>query len=583
MKLSIIVPVYNAEAYLDKCLQSILDQDLQDWECILIDDGSKDRSAAICDYYATKDSRFKVIRKFNEGVAATRNLGIFLAKGDWLGFVDSDDWIDPDRFSFAIDYAEEHKVDYVQCSFRIWKNDKQVGEWKYPSGSYRIQDRIQLSDTEHDIGHATNKIYKTDIVKENSIAFAPCRLAEDLFFNIRYYLVVGKLDVVNKVSYNYRRESNETLSRKYLSSPERLSMLHIYESFVDEAKATYRNWKYVADLFMKFFDNCLSRHSDPNTVDFVFPYVDSSDENWRRLYSLAKFGTTDPDAIGAFRFSGDDHGLLKYVFRGIEKYMPYIGLIHFVVQDSSQVPSWLNQSKVHVVCHKHFIPDEFLPTFNSSTIELFIPFIVGLSEKYVNSNDDFYPIESLKAKMLFGDTENYKGAPKVRYDINTIKDSETKNSIWFKFFKRSYDWAAELTKREIPYDCSKQWVAPPHTAIGYRKSICKEAFEKLENRIRDSITTFRSDRNISEYFYFWYTVLSGKYKHDMYHYSYEPIANANPRRIARIITQESTPNKEHPVRCICINDTADVKKDWSPIIKSFETVFPEKCKFELEY
>lgn len=94
---SIIVPVYNAEKYLDRCLKSIINQSLKDIEIILINDGSIDRSIEICNYYKIKDSRIKVIDKENTGVSDSRNIGIELAKGEYIGFVDADDWIGATR------------------------------------------------------------------------------------------------------------------------------------------------------------------------------------------------------------------------------------------------------------------------------------------------------------------------------------------------------------------------------------------------------------------------------------------------------------------------------------------------------
>ena len=91
--ISIIVPVYNVEKYLSRCLDSILFQSFPDWECILIDDGSSDNSGKICDEYAQQDDRFIVIHQQNSGVSAARNAGLDIAKGQWFSFVDSDDWI----------------------------------------------------------------------------------------------------------------------------------------------------------------------------------------------------------------------------------------------------------------------------------------------------------------------------------------------------------------------------------------------------------------------------------------------------------------------------------------------------------
>lgn len=93
-KISIIVPVYNCEKYLERCLDSIINQTFRNWECILVDDGSTDRSGKILDEYAEKDDRFAVFHKSNKGVSSARNYGMLKCKGDWVTFVDSDDWVE---------------------------------------------------------------------------------------------------------------------------------------------------------------------------------------------------------------------------------------------------------------------------------------------------------------------------------------------------------------------------------------------------------------------------------------------------------------------------------------------------------
>lgn len=106
-QISIIIPVYNVEAYLERCLNSILSQTFDDWECICIDDGSVDGSGKILDAYAKKDSRFIVIHQVNSGVSFARNVGLKRAKGDFITFVDSDDWIERNTYSTAYALAKE--------------------------------------------------------------------------------------------------------------------------------------------------------------------------------------------------------------------------------------------------------------------------------------------------------------------------------------------------------------------------------------------------------------------------------------------------------------------------------------------
>ncbi len=111
--LSLIIPVYKAEKHLDRCIDSILRQTFGDWELLLIDDGSPDRCPEICEDFAEKDSRIQVIHQKNAGVSAARNKGLDLARGEWIGFVDADDWIEPDMFEVLL--AQSENADVVMC------------------------------------------------------------------------------------------------------------------------------------------------------------------------------------------------------------------------------------------------------------------------------------------------------------------------------------------------------------------------------------------------------------------------------------------------------------------------------------
>jgi len=114
--ISVLVPVYNVEQYLEECLESIINQKYRKLEIILVDDGSTDKSGEICDEYAKKDSRIKVIHQKNQGVAAARNVSIAKATGDYIGFVDSDDFIVPDMYKNMISLAEKYHADIVMCN-----------------------------------------------------------------------------------------------------------------------------------------------------------------------------------------------------------------------------------------------------------------------------------------------------------------------------------------------------------------------------------------------------------------------------------------------------------------------------------
>ena len=116
-KISVIVPVYNVEQYLPRCIDSILDQTFTDFELLLIDDGSKDKSGEICDNYAKKDSRIRVFHKENGGVSSARNLGLYNAKGKYIAFIDADDWVENEYLRIMYKHGEEECADIISSDF----------------------------------------------------------------------------------------------------------------------------------------------------------------------------------------------------------------------------------------------------------------------------------------------------------------------------------------------------------------------------------------------------------------------------------------------------------------------------------
>ena len=117
MKLSIIIPVYNTEKYLHRCVDSVLQQNMSDYELILVDDGSTDGSGKICDEYKEKDSRVKVIHTQNQGVSKARNTGLELSSGEYIGFVDADDYIDADMYEKLIEASIDSNADVCCCGY----------------------------------------------------------------------------------------------------------------------------------------------------------------------------------------------------------------------------------------------------------------------------------------------------------------------------------------------------------------------------------------------------------------------------------------------------------------------------------
>lgn len=182
-ELSIIVPVYKVEKYLPKCIDSILAQTFTDFELILVDDGSPDRCGEICDEYAGKDSRIRVIHQKNQGVSVARNAGLDIAKGKYIGFVDSDDWIEPKMYETMISTAEKEQSDIVICGIRHYNEENVfIYDELTAFGKYNNEQMLKYLYSMPNIlgGCIWNKIYRFSKIKKirykRGIAFVEDRL-----------------------------------------------------------------------------------------------------------------------------------------------------------------------------------------------------------------------------------------------------------------------------------------------------------------------------------------------------------------------------------------------------------------------
>src|SRR5690554_115364 len=205
MKISVIIPVYNAEEYLDECITSVLNQCYTDFELLLIDDGSTDRSGEICDGFAIKDSRVTVFHKKNGGVSSARNLGLKNASGEWVTFVDSDDFISENYFQPTLDFSEQ---DYI-----IVNSNEIIGTEKKEFRCYQLK-KILLDDFFNnynlfkDFSTPWGKFYKKSIIDKNNILFdEDLDLGEDVIFNLSFLINCKNIGLSNVTEYNYRRET----------------------------------------------------------------------------------------------------------------------------------------------------------------------------------------------------------------------------------------------------------------------------------------------------------------------------------------------------------------------------------------
>ena len=217
INITIVVPIYNAEKYLDRCMQSILNQSFKNFEVILVDDGSNDGSKIICEKYKAIDKRVILLSKKNGGVSSARNSGIDLASGELIMFVDPDDYLEKDMLKRMYDIYEKYKCDVVICDFET-NSRKRCNITCTPNKLiYRndMMDDILLDVLKgENETYCWNKLYKMSLIKNNKIYFENYNIWEDAIFNYRVYMNCSKVYYLPEKLYNYMVNSTG-LSSKY--------------------------------------------------------------------------------------------------------------------------------------------------------------------------------------------------------------------------------------------------------------------------------------------------------------------------------------------------------------------------------
>lgn len=225
--ISVIVPVYNVENYLPRCIDSILLQSFTDFELILVDDGSPDSCGKICDEYALKDNRVRVLHKPNGGVSSARNLGIDNAIGEWTTFIDSDDYIDKNYLSEFYSAVNKYGADFVvinnYCCYKEPQTAKVILRGDY--------DTLFSVDSMHRVCAPWGKLFNASIIRDLKLRFdQELSLGEDVVFVLSYLLCISKLVQIKSRSYCYElREGSLTKKENSyefeLTTSERFSLL----------------------------------------------------------------------------------------------------------------------------------------------------------------------------------------------------------------------------------------------------------------------------------------------------------------------------------------------------------------------
>lgn len=253
--ISVIVPVYNVEKYLHKCIESIIRQTYTNLEILLIDDGSTDSSGIICDCYAEKDMRIKVFHKENGGQASARNFALEIAKGEFIGFVDSDDWIEPEMYQRLYEAIVANNVDISMCGRA---NISETG--KVLNNVFTFKDGFSMSSSEaikrflllDGIDSASwDKLFKREIAVKHRYPLG--LICEDIPYVYNCIKSAKRIYHVGESFYNYLQRNNSTSRSRFLS---RSKGLFVYpKEICEDISNNFPNLKLEADYYM-FYEHC---------------------------------------------------------------------------------------------------------------------------------------------------------------------------------------------------------------------------------------------------------------------------------------------------------------------------------------
>lgn len=252
--ISVIIPVYNVAAYLPACIDSVLKQDNSMLEVILVDDGSTDGSGAVCDSYAAMDSRVRVVHQTNSGAAAAKNTALRMAEGEYLSFVDSDDYLEPDAYRYMLAQMKKENVDVVQCAFRDVYQNRCEDQILHP-GRTVLDNKEYLLRFPKDWTCALlwNKLYKRRLY--DGVFFEEGHKIDDEYFTYRGFLKECRILLDDRVVYNYRRRASSVMA-----SPEAGE-----QRVLDCLDATVKRRAAVVEVYPE-----LKKYFDENYLDAIW-------------------------------------------------------------------------------------------------------------------------------------------------------------------------------------------------------------------------------------------------------------------------------------------------------------------------
>ena len=287
-KLSIIVPVYNTEKYIERCISSILNQEFDNFQLIIINDGSKDNSEKIINKLIKGYDNVIYKKIKNSGVAHARNVGLSYAAGEYIGFVDSDDYIEKDMYAKMYNMAINKKSEIVCCAYnKIMKdNNKEIHPKNVQCfGKSLLKSKNILFNSNP---YITQKIFKRELLSKNNILFdEDLRIFEDLLFSYKLFLLSNKIYYVDECLYNYSCENETSLTRKFTEKmfdafPALERLINFYRSKYNHEFDEALEYISVRHITLRYYENASSRELKNKFINEAFKFLNSNFKNHRR-------------------------------------------------------------------------------------------------------------------------------------------------------------------------------------------------------------------------------------------------------------------------------------------------------------
>lgn len=310
--ISVIVPIYNVEKYLPKCISSLINQTYDNYEIILVNDGSPDNCGQICDDFKLKSNKIIVLHILNGGVCNARNKGMEIAKGEFYCFVDSDDWVEPTYIEDFVNKIDDYQTIVIQDCYRDNDESSNKKYFNFDDESFVLEDDFAKMVAKNKFyfpgGYPWNKLYSAKIIKENQLKFDPnIKLGDDEKWNYDYFQFVKKFTFSSRPNYHYIY--NPTSISNQARPFEREVLRYLFRTkFFNFALKNYKNKREIEDIFTReaeeFFRICI--------MDRIYKGKSTRKERLEKLKKIASLSKEDLYFLKShLKFRNIDYTLLK--------------------------------------------------------------------------------------------------------------------------------------------------------------------------------------------------------------------------------------------------------------------------------